>query len=158
MNEKQKPTVGPRSKRASRNTIIWKDLSARLTEQGYTPVMIWMSRSKLVLAYNILINLFARAAQRDAHRLDHRVHETTTRFLQGMRLRRDLYQPATVEALRLDDPALDVVCPHCGKVVPVDALPDPDGVAAGSLAPIITDTRTDKDKAQAAAIMEAGAE
>ena len=74
-----------------------------------------------------------------------------------MRLRKDLYQPATVEALRLDDPALDVVCPHCGKIVPADALPDPDGVYAGTLAPIITDTKTNKDKAQAAAMIEAGA-
>lgn len=155
---KQRKKPWRRSERAKRNEIIWQDLAQRFQNQGYTPKRIWRSRQKLIISYNVLLNLFARATGLKVEQIEKRVSTTVARFLFGMALRKDHYHKATIEALQLDDPAWHVDCPHCGKVVPVDALPDPDGVGYGSLAPIITDTRTDKDKAQAAAMIEAGTE
>lgn len=131
-----KPTTGPRSKRATRNRIIWQDMAQQLTAQGYTPVTVWWPRSKLILAYNLAINMMARAAGVTASRIDGRVHDLSEDFLRGSRFARRGFQRVTVEALGLDDPELDIICPHCGKLVPPSAIPDPDRVDFGKLAPI----------------------
>lgn len=133
---KQRKKPWRQSERAKRNEKIWQDLAQRFKDQGYTPKRIWRSRQKLIISYNVLLNLFARATGLGVEDIESRVHVTVRRFLFGMVLRKDHYHKATIEALQLNDPAWKVDCPHCGKPMVQDSMPDPDKVESEPLEPI----------------------
>ena len=136
---KQRKKPWRQSERAKRNEKIWQDLAQRFKDQGYTPKRIWRSRQKLIIGYNVLLNLFARATGLEVEQIEKRVSITVARFLFGMVLRKDYFHPATVEALQLDDPAWHVDCPHCGKPMVQESIPDPDKVESGPMGPITFD-------------------